>query len=420
VQRPPVNRTNPLARIRFQLGGAILVAALLPYVLRISWPDTAGFSVHVTFMSSMIAIMMGDYFLRSITVYPGVKAPIFVAPIFLGTFAMVLAGLVLARIDYSRIVLVSSVILCIGWYVVVLVATQSARRMRIGLVPFGDVDSLMAITEVDWLPLVGPEVPPVALDGVVADLRADISPEWERRIAAYTLGGTIVYHSKNLSETLTGKVQIDHLSENTFGSLMPVAAYLQVKLVLDWIIALVLLPFVAVAMIPIAILVKLDSPGPIVFRQTRIGYRGKPFTVYKIRTMAIEGLAGERKAAAITADNDPRITRLGRFLRRMRIDELPQIVNILKGEMSWIGPRPEAMALSEWYANELPFYDYRHVVRPGITGWAQVNQGHVAEVHEVREKLQNDFYYIKYFSPWLDVLIVIRTIETVLTGFGSR
>src|SRR5690606_16681183 len=107
-------------------------------------------------------------------------------------------------------------------------------------------------------------------------------------------------------------------------------------------------------------------------------------------------------------------------LRRSRIDELPQIYNILKGEMSWIGPRPEAEVLSQWYEAELPFYRYRHIVPPGITGWAQVNQGHVADLAEVNFKLHYDFYYIKNFSPWLDALIMFKTIQTVLSGFGSR
>jgi lipopolysaccharide/colanic/teichoic acid biosynthesis glycosyltransferase len=122
----------------------------------------------------------------------------------------------------------------------------------------------------------------------------------------------------------------------------------------------------------------------------------------------------------MTGERDVRITRLGAFLRRARLDELPQLWNILNGEMSFIGPRPEAQILSSWYTSEIPFYRYRHVVRPGISGWAQVNQGHVAEVDDVHLKLQYDFFYIKYFSPWLDVLILFRTVKTMLTGWGAR
>ena len=128
----------------------------------------------------------------------------------------------------------------------------------------------------------------------------------------------------------------------------------------------------------------------------------------------------DERRALMTSDDDDRITRVGRVLRTLRLDELPQIFNILKWEMSWIGPRPEAELLSAWYTSEIPFYRYRHVVKPGISGWAQVNQGHVAEVEDVYLKLHYDFYYIKYFSPWLDVLIVFRTIKTMLSGWGAR
>ena len=121
-----------------------------------------------------------------------------------------------------------------------------------------------------------------------------------------------------------------------------------------------------------------------------------------------------------TDDADPRITRVGRVIRKYRLDELPQIINILLGQMSWIGPRPEPEILTRWFAAEIPYYRYRHVVKPGISGWAQVNQGYVSGVDGINTKLQYDFYYIKYFSPWLDLLILFRTIKTMLTGFGAK
>jgi lipopolysaccharide/colanic/teichoic acid biosynthesis glycosyltransferase len=164
----------------------------------------------------------------------------------------------------------------------------------------------------------------------------------------------------------------------------------------------------------------MDDGGPVLFTQTRIGHRGRRFTVYKFRTMRIGAPGQDARAAAMTGDLDPRVTRVGAFLRRTRIDELPQVFNILRAEMSWIGPRPEAEVLSLWYVGELPFYRYRHVVKPGISGWAQTNQGHVAEVDEVHRKLQFDFYYIKYFSPWLDMLILFKTVRTMFNGFGAR
>jgi len=122
----------------------------------------------------------------------------------------------------------------------------------------------------------------------------------------------------------------------------------------------------------------------------------------------------------MTQVNDTRITRLGAFLRRTRLDELPQLINVVRGEMSLIGPRPEAAELTSWYEQEIPFYHYRHIIKPGITGWAQINQGHVTAVAQIREKLHLDFYYVKNFSFWLDMLIVIRTLQTMVSGSGAR
>jgi lipopolysaccharide/colanic/teichoic acid biosynthesis glycosyltransferase len=177
-------------------------------------------------------------------------------------------------------------------------------------------------------------------------------------------------------------------------------------------------------MMIVGLLVRLDSPGPALFRQQRTGYRGRPFTVYKIRTMktAVARTASDQqlRQAAMTLVDDPRITRLGSFLRRTRLDELPQLINIAKGEMSLIGPRPEAVALSQWYEKQIPFYHYRHLIKPGVTGWAQINQGHVTDVADVQEKLHLDFYYVKNFSFWLDVLIAVRTVKTMISGHGAR
>jgi lipopolysaccharide/colanic/teichoic acid biosynthesis glycosyltransferase len=229
----------------------------------------------------------------------------------------------------------------------------------------------------------------------------------------------MVYQVKQLSESLTGRVEIEQLSENSFGSLLPARGYFHLKGLIDFLFALAVLPVALPVMAGCAVAIRLDSKGPALFRQTRVGHAGRQFTVYKFRTMRDVLIADERQAA-MTQDDDDRITRVGRTLRKLRLDELPQIFNILKWQMSWIGPRPEAEVLSVWYTKEIPFYRYRHVVKPGISGWAQVNQGHVAEVDEVLRKLHYDFYYIKYFSPWLDLLILLRTIKTMLTGSGAR
>lgn len=416
-------RASPWTRVRFQLAGALLVAVALPYAFRILFfPGTGGTEgLANTMIASVFAILLGEYFLRSIAVYPGVNAAGYAVPAFLATFAIVVGAMLLLRTEYNRVNLLASVVLCVVWYAVVLSMSERSRRLTIAVVPIGDAVDLLSIGDVDWQVLDQVAHPPMPVHAIVADLRADLPDEWERILANATLSGTVVYHSKQLREAMTGRVRIEHLSENTFGSLMPLLAYLRIKMVADFVIALVVLPIVALILSVVWVLTRFDGGGRFLYTQQRIGYRGTPFTMYKVRTMHDVRRADDcDRIDATTLDNDPRITRLGRKLRKLRIDELPQIVNILKREMSWIGPRPEAAALSNWYHDELPFYSYRHVVRPGITGWAQINQGHVAAVDEVREKLQNDFYYIKYFSPWLDMLIVIRTAQTVLTGFGAR
>src|SRR5690606_22361394 len=151
--------------------------------------------------------------------------------------------------------------------------------------------------------------------------------------------------------------------------------YIKIKQTIDWLAALIVLIVTSPLLLVLALLIRLESPGPALFRQERVGYRGAVFTLYKFRSMR-DGDDGSLavRDKAITREGDPRITRIGRVLRRSRLDELPQLINILRGEMSWIGPRPEAVVLSRWYDAELAFYPYRHIVRPGITGWAQVNQ----------------------------------------------
>jgi lipopolysaccharide/colanic/teichoic acid biosynthesis glycosyltransferase len=290
------------------------------------------------------------------------------------------------------------------------------RRPLLAVVPTGNFGMLTRLPEADWRILDDASGIPAGASGVVADLRADLSPEWEKLLARAALKGLPVYHSKHVAESLTGRVEIEHLSENSLGSLLPSSVYLKFKRLLDVVATLLVMPLVAPALLIVAILIKREDGGPVLFCQPRVGLGGEVFTIFKLRTMKVDSEEGRH----FTEGDDPRITAVGRILRRYRIDELPQVFNILRGEMSWIGPRPEALPLSEWYEGQIPFYSYRHIVRPGITGWAQVQQGYAARIAAVTGKLHYDFFYIKHFSPWLDLLITVRTIRTILTGFGAR
>ena len=409
-------------RVRFQLGVGLLLAVVLPYLVRYQYEYLQADmdSLHNSLIGSLLAVVTGYYAFRRVSHYPGVRASYHILPSFAVSFAFALAVFFFARLDYSRLHFVASFVACVLWYYIVYFKLQRQQHLRIGVVPSGAVEHLFEIPDVTWVRLEGEAEKAGRYDAIVADLRADIPDDWERFLADRALAGTLVMHVKQMEESLTGRVAIEHLSENNLGSLIPGIVYAKVKRVWDLALTMLSIPVLAPFLLAVAVAIKLDSPGPVLFRQQRMGYRGRPFSMYKFRTMTHGAADDDAREAAMTKDADDRVTRLGRYLRRYRIDELPQLLNILTGEMSWIGPRPEAVPLSHWYEAELPFYRYRHIVRPGITGWAQVKQGHVADVGDVLWKLQYDFYYIKNFSFWLDLLIVAGTVRTILSGFGAR
>jgi lipopolysaccharide/colanic/teichoic acid biosynthesis glycosyltransferase len=365
-------------------------------------------------LGTLAAVLLGAYLLRRMTAFPGVSTISALIPAFGVAYCAMVLVFFLGRLDYSRLQFIASFAAAILWFGFVGLIETRIRRARLLLLPFGKADNLLASALADWSVASSPAEIPRDVSGVVADLGADLSPAWQRLLARAALDGLPVYHWKQVAESLSGMVDIEHLSENNLGSLLPSSIYLRFKRLVDVVIVVAALPVVLPLIAIAAIAIRLDDGGPVVFRQTRMGFRGRTFEMLKLRTM------GTRTGPAFTEADDPRVTRVGRILRKYRIDELPQVVNILRGEMSWIGPRPEFINLANWYEAEVPFYSYRHIVRPGITGWAQTLQGNVAEVTAATSKLRYDFYYIKYFSPWLDVLIVARTIRAVLTGFGSR
>lgn len=406
---------------RFHLASTLVVAAVVPFLLRLpAVPIGHAPAVINALVANALAVIIAFWIRLSIDVYPGIRRSYAIVPTVLAGHGIVFAGLIATRLPYGRMSLILGGLFHIGWLYLLYIAIERKSRRHIAVVPAGGVDVLRDVTNVEWLWLKRPCLSDTrGCNAIVADFSADLPAEWETFLAEAAIAGRIVYQHKQLIESLTGRIQLDHLSENTFGSLIPSRSYFYVKSLLDFIFALLVLPFVLPIMLLIAAKLRFGEGGPVLFRQKRVGQGGREFTVYKFRTMAPCKISNP-VVAAITIPNDSRITPTGRFLRKYRLDELPQIINILRWEMSWIGPRPEAKSLSSWYKDEIPFYVYRHVVKPGITGWAQVNQGHVANIDDVYEKLQYDFYYIKNFSPWLDLLILLRTIKTMATGFGHR
>lgn len=189
------------------------------------------------------------------------------------------------------------------------------------------------------------------------------------------------------------------------------------KRAFDVLAAVLLIVFFSWLLLLTAILIRLDSPGPALYRQRRVGKDGQVFEIFKFRSMRIDA---EKNGAQWASSDDDRITRVGRFIRRTRIDEIPQAFNILKGEMSFVGPRPERPEFVAQLETAIPHYHDRHVVKPGITGWAQVRHEYTASVEGARDKLCYDLFYVKHFSLLLDFLIVLMTVRVAVLGIGSR
>ncbi|NOZ31788.1 MAG: polyprenyl glycosylphosphotransferase [Alphaproteobacteria bacterium] len=413
-------------RLATNFGSDLLIslglAVALPAILR--WggdvAEWSGPGQFYTVIGTTFAVAFGSYILRKIEDYPGARAGAYVLPSFIVTYLILLAIFVFLRLEYNRFLLPTSFALAVLWAYIAQKLRQ-AGGVNYAIVPGGEVRNLPNVRNVSWANLDKPVLNGDGFAGVVADLKVEKSEEWQRFLTDQAVAGTPVYDARQIAEALTGRVSIRHLSENTLGSINPNRIYTQVRFFGDWIAALLALIILIAPLAVIALIIRATSPGPALFVQPRVGFRGRTFQIYKFRSMVVpsDKFDNEREQAK-TRNDDGRITKIGKFMRRARIDELPQILNILRGEMSWIGPRPEAVPLSKWYENKLPFYRYRHIVRPGITGWAQVNQGHVVEDDQVLDKLHYDFYYIKNYSPWLDIMIVFRTVVTVVNGLGAK
>ena len=232
--------------------------------------------------------------------------------------------------------------------------------------------------------------------------------------------GIIVEDDGTLRERLYGKIQLEGLRPSNFlysEGFRIKASQQFVRQVISIVAAaiglLLFLPFFPF----IVLAVKLSSRGPVFFRQTRVGMGGRNFDVIKFRTMFTNAEAGGAKWAT---KNDPRVTKVGMFLRKTRIDEIPQLWNVLRGDMGFVGPRPERPEFVAWLSQELPFYYLRTLIRPGLTGWAQVRYGYGATLAETKEKLEYDLYYIKHMSLGLDLLIMFETIKTILRRRGAQ
>jgi lipopolysaccharide/colanic/teichoic acid biosynthesis glycosyltransferase len=328
---------------------------------------------------------------------------------------VILAGF---RLYYSRIFLLSSYFLCIGWFGAGMVIFEKVS-MNLLVIKGGFADLLMPFASNGWkfINMTMDEVEWWRYDGIAVDLHAHDNRSFISKLADLSLHNIPLRHAVSVYEHLSGRIPLSYSSGERFRGRTPGLFYYYIKrgmeFALSCLIGTVMLP----VMLLTVLIIKLESNGPVFFTQQRIGKNGKIFTLYKFRSMVADS---ERNGSQFAQKEDKRITVFGKFIRKFRIDELPQLWNVIRGDMNLIGPRPEQPDFVDFFKEEIPFYAYRHRVRPGITGWAQIKDGYAADTDATKRKLEYDLYYIKYLSLSLDLLIVYATIKTVLTGFGSR
>ena len=405
-----------------------LIVSVVPAVL-LFWGYIIADNIQLTQVHSVIAsssaVVLSIIGLERLTQFPGQKSMITVLPTLLSVGLIVGLILLIFRLPYSVYYLSTSAIIGVLFCFISQIYLRAVTQVTIAYVPIGRCQSLLDITDVRWVrlppcfePASHPRLP---FHAVVADLAdSSLTAQWEQLLAETALQGTPVYNVLQVRESLTGRLPIKHLYENNLGSLLPSQSYLLLKRLLDTLVILI----TAFIVIPIALLIasiikwqNRYNRESIFFTQQRIGQGGKLFTMYKFRSMVA---SAEANGAQMATSNDMRVTKFGSFIRQTRLDELPQFVNVLKGDMSLIGPRPEQLDFVKRFNETIPFYRYRHIVKPGISGWAQVMQGYASDEDETKVKLEHDFFYIKNFSLTLDLLIVIKTIQTMVTGFGAR
>jgi len=394
-----------------------LLTVVLPYVLFWSWQDLwqpdggQRTALVVTSLAYWVAHLV---ILKIRALYPGGRAAGFIVPTILTVYGFFALLTLMSYLTVSRYLLLGSCACAVVWMVSQYLLTYKHMRIKLAVIPGGrytaDILTLAYAHPLTTLSLGG-----VRYDGVVADF-AHSDAATQRFLAQCALDRTAVYDARDIYESLTGRVKIHRMSENNMGSLLPSPFYEVLKRCLDIAIVVLTLPLTLLVGGVVAALIKLESPGPVIYTQTRIGQGGRPFTLYKLRSMRFDRDAAPQFAQA----SDPRITRVGRVIRKLRIDEFPQFINVLKGEMSLIGPRPEQPDFVAQYEQKIPFYSYRHIVKPGITGWAQVRHGYTASDDETQVKIEHDFYYIKNCSLSLDLIIVLMTLRIMASGFGAR
>ncbi len=408
---------------------AAVLASQLVYDTWLPWNSLLGNQVWPMVLVPMSAMTLMSVATARMSGY-GVPRPSYgrMFAIFFGTSAITALFLVLYRnAYYSRAFLILS---AMGWLVLATAHRIVRRRRpwteRIGLIT-GEkqlAEDLVASphAEVVWVldpAFDGPTELPERDLTLAVDLRSVLSERVAQYLSSCDVAGYTIRPFTSIYEEHTGRVPLVHLAEGweISAPLLAVAPWLPGKRVFDVTTTAITAPLWLALGLLVGLYVKVSSPGPAIFKQDRVGFGGEVFTMFKFRTMVIEA---EKDGPQFATEDDERLFKGARLLRMSRLDEIPQLWNVLKGEMSLVGPRAEQVSFADAFRQTIPFYEHRHLVRPGITGWAQVNYRYADDQAETIEKLTYDLYYIKHMSPVMDISVLWKSVWTVLTGAGAR
>jgi exopolysaccharide biosynthesis polyprenyl glycosylphosphotransferase len=413
------------------LAGGVFIASLIVFESPLPWELPVGSPFGAStwpLLGFLVLGLVGGSYL-SVRTWAGVPRPSYgrAVTISITTIAIASTATLIARSYYS--------IRFIGFTAVIMLVLSLAHRAVSRSRPWTEqvalitdekefADHLRMATHVDVVEVMDPQsesrpeqlAPNVT---VAVDLRAMLSEPMAQFVASSNLAGYGVRSLASVYEEHTGRFPVVHLDDGWELStpVQRAAQYIPVKRTLDYLLVLLTSPL----WIPLGgliwLAVRLDSKGPAIYKQVRVGRGGELFTLYKFRTMVNDA---EEDGPQFAAVGDDRLTRVGRVLRKFRIDELPQLWNVLRGDVSLVGPRPERPEFVEGFADTIPFYRYRTLVKPGVTGWAQVNYGYADDEADTIEKLTYDLFYVTRMSLWLDLQILGKSIWTVLSGFGAQ
>ncbi len=362
-------------------------------------------------MISLVSIgyLLSYGIISRLIVFPRVEHTGVILTVISFTFLLIICTLALGRVYYSRSFLVLAYILNTTWF---LTGSFSRRKkkLKFALLPSDKDSELFKEKELSCFILDEPCENP-NIDGLIIPSTEDLPPEWEQYIVNQMLKGVPVYTTYSIYEDVLGKIPIKYFYGRFAETQVQSTIFKVLKRISDVLLIVIASPLILLIVVIVSILIKLDSDGPVFFKQERVGQGGKVFKIVKFRTMYSDA---EIDGPKFSNENDPRVTRVGRFLRKFHLDEIPQFWNVLKGDMSLIGPRPEQVEFVREFEKKIPYYNLRHLVKPGITGWAQVQYGYAASLDETVEKLEYDLFYIKNPSIWLDLAIAIKTLRILI------